>query len=183
MQTYLVLHGYHQSADVISKKIKDLLPKNSTLIIPNGPLIVEDGMRGWFPLSKINLETGMVTLDQNDIAVILAHDFEVTKFDAIIAFSQGCLAAVTLLSTGKIFAPKLLLFSPIPNPVEFPYTLTGGVRSRVYIGMKDDLVAPDHSRAFANILGDNVVVVEHRWGHVIPSTGHYKQEYATFLNS
>lgn len=181
MATYLVLHGYHQNADIILKKVKDLLPKNSTLVVPNGPLTVEDGLNAWFPLSRIDLKNGIVTINRNDIAVILTQEYTTTKFDGIIAFSQGCLAAITLLGAGKIFAPKLLLFSPIPIVKDFPYTLPDNIKSRVYIGMKDDLVHPSHSRDFAAFLGSETKCIDHMWGHVIPSTAQYKSEYSDFL--
>ena len=201
MPVYLVLHGYYQSADIIAKKLKGFFGANTTLIIPNGPLKVDDDKYGWFPLDKIDLQNGLVTIDESDIEKLLAYDFgfipkldceqsdniteqrSVIKLDGIIAFSQGCLAAAALLGACKITSSKLLLFSPIPGPELWKYTIPDTVQCELYIGTEDDLVIPEHSLRFLPLIGhNNVKVIKHRWGHVIPSTGEYKSRYRAFLN-
>lgn len=173
MPTYLILHGYGQSSAIMTKKMKELLPSGATLIVPNGPLVLEQGMRGWFPLSKEDLMSNNVTFDPSEI---ISFKFEITTFDAIIASSQGCSAAVTLLKHRVVSTPRLLLFSPFVS-LE---CLGDDIKCRVYIGVKDTLVSPQYSK---DCVGNKGEIVEHRWGHVIPSTKQYKQEYATFLTS
>lgn len=181
---YLVLHGYYQSADIIRKKIKGLFPKVN-LIIPNGPLKVEDDKYGWFPLNKIDLVNGDITIDETDISTVLDHNLQISPnyFDGVIAFSQGCLAAAVLLGSGKISTSKLLLFSPIPIPkVSWNYTLPSGITCRLYVGKDDTLVSNELSLEFIPALGNNEVdIIEHRWGHVIPTTQQYKLEYSIFF--
>lgn len=171
MPRYLVLHGYHQSSEVIAKKIKGLFNKNATFDIPDGPLIVEDDLRGWFPLSKIDLITGTVTIDENDINTVLQCDIQ-GSYDAVIAFSQGCLTAALLVGAKKVITSKLLLFSPISYPTEWPYIIEAStISAKVYIGEHDTLVPNQHSLSFISALGNNdVEVITHRWGHIICST-------------
>lgn len=183
-KTYLILHGYRQSADVISKKVKGLFPKDVDLVIPNGPLIVDNEFYGWFPLERIDLVDGVVTINAEDIIKIVSCNIS-GKYDAVIAFSQGCLAAGLLIGSGKVTTHKLLLFSPIPVPSLWPYTLPGGtIQAKIYIGARDTLVSGRHSLSFLPALGcNNIEIVEHRWGHVIPSTKEYKLDYNKFINS
>lgn len=195
--TYLVLHGYYQSAEIIKKKLKAVIPKSIKdpsndqprdleLIIPNAPLNIDDDKYGWFPLDKIDLTNGVVTIDDNDISTVLNYDLgtSINRFDGVIAFSQGCLAAAVLLGSGKIHTSKLLLFSPIPTPKHIPwkYTLPTGIKCKVYLGCEDTLVPSRYSLEFIHALGHNdIEITEHRWGHVIPSTQHYKLEYNSFF--
>lgn len=179
---YLILHGYHQSSEIISKKIKGLFDKNATFDIPTGPLVLEDGTYGWFPLDKIDLNSGIVTVDHNDISKVFECGIQGT-YDAIIAFSQGCLTAALLVGSGSVITNKLLLFSPIPAPIVWPYVVKSAtVNANVYIGQNDTLVSENHSLSFLPVLGDNKVeIIKHRWGHVICTTKAYKEAYHKFL--
>lgn len=184
MPNYLILHGYSQSAETITNKIRPLLPKNVTLFVPNAPMRIEQGQYAWFPLNKINLFEGEVILDDNDIHTILGHNLgtKLYEFDAVIAFSQGCLAAMILLGYGAIVTSKLLLFSPIPCPKTLTGIVPDYVETLAYIGEKETFILPKYVRAFLpGFNKDRITVVEHRWGHVIPSTSEYKKQYTLFL--
>lgn len=192
MSTYLVFHGYSQSPDIIGNKLKKLFPNDTTLLIPQAPLQVDDGKYGWFPLDRTDLKSGSINISNSDISMIVSCDMEhnsnsmkddeILIVDGIIAFSQGCLAAILLLSVGKIYAPNLLLFSPIPCPKEWEYIIPLGIKCKIYLGAKDDLVSVEHSLKVLSALGCNdLEIVKHRWGHVIPSTHDYKLEYISFL--
>ncbi len=181
--TYLVLHGYIQSSEIIRKKIKNLLGKNVNLIIPDAPLKVESDKYGWFPLSKCDLQTGITSVDDTDIKIVLDMNLP-SKVDGVIAFSQGCLAAGLLIGSGKVQTNKLLLFSPIPCPNNWNYTIPNGVDCQLYYGVEDTLVTPARSLLFIPALGNNnIAKFEHRWGHVIPSTTSHRKEYIKFLTS
>lgn len=189
MSTYLVLHGYIQSSDIIRKKLKGFFGQDVNLIIPNAPIKIEsqevDDRYGWFPLDKIDLATAKtVTTDEDILRVLNNYDFSSTKIDGIIAFSQGCLAAALLLGANKVKTNKLLLFSPIPCPLNWKYTIPNSIDCKLYYGVADTLVIPKHSLAFVPALGNNhIETIEHRWGHVIPSTKQYKAEYNKFLKT
>lgn len=162
-----------------------MLPKNVTLIIPNGPLSLGENCYGWFPLTKEYLTKGTVILENNDIRSIIMSNYGCEKVDAVIAFSQGCLAAAVLLKYGIIESPKLIAFSHISPPISFPeefwleVDLTK-IKTLVYVGKEDNLVSPAHSKKFSELFDG--AVIEHRWGHVIPSTSEYKIQYDKFLN-
>ena len=183
---YLVLHGYKQSGDIIAKKFKGFLGKDVTLVTPDGPLLLdnEQQLYGWFPLELIDLTNGKVEIRDTDITDIIDHigKMENNYYDGVVAFSQGCLAASLLVGTKTIITNKLLLFSPIPVPDEWPHSIKESVSAKIYIGLKDDLVYPRFSMKFIPTLGENPVeVIEHRWGHVIPSTSEHRKNYVKFL--
>lgn len=185
MPKYLVLHGYFQSADIISKRLLPLLPKQASYTIPDAPLPVDANTYGWFPLNKIDLSQGTISINSDDIEMVLNQDLgtDETEFDGVIAFSQGCLAAIVLLASDRIRTKKLLLFSPIPAPItQTSMKIPKDIECLVYIGQEDPLIQPQCRKTFVDLLKDNrVEIIEHRWGHVIPSTSEYKQQYALFL--
>lgn len=184
MPNYLILHGYNQSATIITNKIKPLLPRNSTLFVPNAPLHIGDDRYAWFPLEKIDLLEGTISVDDNDIFNIAKHNLgtQLEEFDGVIAFSQGCFAAIVLIHCGVVSTDKLLLFSPIPCPQTWTNIIPRNIDCLAYIGKQETLLSEKYTRAFARAFNkDNILIIEHRWGHVIPSTSEYKRQYASFL--
>lgn len=182
MPTYLIFHGYRQSSEIIRSKIGKLLPKDATLIVPNGPLDIGDGFYGWFPLNKIELTTGKLSLTDEDVKLVENQTYP-PSVDGIIGFSQGCVMAALLVAKGIVKTNRLLLFSPIPWP--WDYTIPpNSVTVQLYIGLGDTLVLPAISRLFLPCLtGNQVTIIDHKWGHVIPSSGAFRSGYKKFLTN
>lgn len=183
MKRYLLIHGYKQSGSLITKKVKPLIAKNSEIVAPNGSYIIGDDLYGWFPLEIVHLTNFDIKVNEHDINKILEtfRNLNDTKYDGVIAFSQGCLIASLLLSEGIITTDKIILFSPIPLPNSWSYYFPTNLLAEIYIGERDDLVYLDLK--FVELLNQfNVKIIKHRWGHVIPSTSEYKKLYQSFLN-
>jgi len=134
---------------------------------------------------------GNIVISDSDINHVLTYNIDEHPdgskpkyYDAVIAFSQGCLAANLLIASNIISTSKLLLFSPIPAPVSWKYIIKDNtVQADVYVGENDDLVTPEQSLLFISMLGLNdIKIIKHRWGHVIPTSKEYKILYHEFLN-
>lgn len=177
MVVCLVLHGYNQSADIIARRMREILPQDISLVIPNGVLSLGDSKYGWFPLSKEEISKGQCTVEETDL-----ENINITgEYDCVIGFSQGCMVATYLLAHNRISSPKLLLFSPIPLPTKFLILLDSSIKCKGFIGKKDDLVSPIHSETFVNSVSLNPMIYHHAWGHVIPTKSEYKKIYSMFI--
>lgn len=189
MPRYLYLHGYRQNAAIAAAKINKLFGA-AEIIIPNGPLVVEEEFRGWLALEKSDLQHGnyLYTMDDyQSCSQYLANYLsdQDGNFDAIIGFSQGCLAAIIGLYYGVIKTKKLIFFSPVPIAPEFPLKLQDySFHILLMVGDNDSLVPPEKSQTFTNCLGVNEQrIVRHRWGHVVPSSSPNRQLYQSFLQN
>src|SRR5690606_36282122 len=145
MKRYLLIHAYKQCGNIITKKIKPLIDKNSELVAPNGTYIIGDNLYGWFPLEIVDIINFDVKVDEYDINKIMNvfRNLNYTNYDGVIAFSQGCLIASLLLSEGIITTDRVILFSPIHLPSSWSYCFSNNILVEIYIGERDDLVNPN----------------------------------------
>ncbi len=208
MPRILVLHGYTQSAKIIREKLVKFLPTLANYIVPDAPLKLDqtkgvgeegeendDGNKkfGWFPLSKEQLHENGVVVTEDDVTIL--KDYATIHawhghYDAVIAYSQGCLVAQILLERQIITSAKLLYFCPIPLPVQPLLSLPCTILTRIYLGGGDIWVPETNTsfidyhtksrQAFAN---DNhlLEIKRHAKGHTIPVNKPYRTEYGSFL--
>jgi predicted esterase len=190
----LVLHGYTQSCEVIREKLVKHLP-NAQYIVTNAPLKLEeegDGKYGWFPLSKANLQEDNVIVTEDDVSLLANHFINLGwngHYDAVIAYSQGCLATQILLDRQIIYSDKLLYFCPIPLPPKPLLTLPCTIKTRIYLG-EGDVWVPETNTSFLDYHSkshqecantENLVIKRHSKGHTIPINKTFREEYAAFL--
>lgn len=192
----LVLHGFRQSSAIIRDRLVRHLPKNIEYTVPNAPILlpleeINEDRYGWFPLTKNQLMEDNVQISETDIEILVTYSKNFAgEYDAIIAYSQGCMAAQILIDRKIIHTSKKLYIAPIPMPKTQESIFSNECRIPVliYIG-KGDLWVPNEHTSFldwheqCHKNGDLLEIRYHSKGHNIPVTRQYRDEYAAFLTS
>ena len=114
---------------------------------------------------------------------------EEERFDGVMGFSQGAAAAAMLcaeLADRPELRPKFAVFISgfVPRDETAGAALLAGVSnvpSLHIIGVKDELVVAERSRALATLFAD-AVVIEHPGGHMIPSGAAVRSQVIAFLD-
>ena len=188
----LVLHGYYQSSEIISKSIHKLFPlkevkaHNLEFVIPNGTfeIVTEepDKKYGWWP----HPTNGKIFEKHEYFHVNAAIDSVLpllSDIDVVIGFSQGTVFATILL--GKRLLPKcklaiLLSGSDIMDDRYIPKHEIE-VKSVHFMGQKDTLVDCAKSLKLAEHY-HKAEIENHRWGHVVPTAAEFRNRLIAIIN-
>lgn len=179
----LCLHGFGQSADLITSKVKSILtPKSNYNIIGcNGCVILGDNRYGWWIHDYIGLSNSANKII--DICDKLGDYM-------VIGFSQGgCI--LDYLISNNLITPKYCIFiGTMPHPTEMTfmetdYTIeeypgkeihqkTGNIKFLHVIGMNDEIINPELSNNLA--LKHPGIIYTHQGRHVIPNNSGIRNE-------
>ena len=203
----LVLHGYYQSSDIISKSIHKLFPAkeikahNLEFVIPNGTTEIvteetdpETGILqkvikyGWWPHPKNGSPIGCLQQifekhEYTNVNLAIEQVLPLlSDIDVVIGFSQGAVFATILL--GKRLLPKcqlaiLLSGSDIMDHRYLPkYQIE--IKSVHFMGQKDTLVDCVESLKLAEHY-HQAEIENHQWGHVIPTSAKFRNRLLALM--
>jgi predicted esterase len=197
----LYLHGYHGSATVLSDQMRmpaDGLEPLADFVCIDAPALAKGDFGWWHAKNSTRANVpGIARYEgwaRTCERIVSAFKIE-GPFDGIFGFSQG--AALAGLLVG-LRSPDGMITERQPLSFDFA-VLVGGFLARdpaltrlyeatpsyalpsVHImGRSDAIVLKDQSRMVSTRF-KNPLVLEHRGGHVIPSTPEIRGEVSTFL--
>lgn len=192
--TILALHGYIQNRTLMTSAMKKLFSgkhcSNFTWIIPEGPFVVSnetdssetDRKRGWWELPSKDIFCKPHEYRAVEKAIqTVKNELNGREPDIIIGFSQGAVLATILLPDYQTNCKLAILMSGSDvqdsrfKPVEPIKTQT-----IMMVGVKDTLCTIDHTQELAKHFKTHEFV-EHKWGHVIPSSAAVRDELLKYI--
>ena len=186
----LLLHGYTQNGSIIHRKMSKLLGNQIlsryTVIVPDGPYVIEEGRRGWWRLSQPETFTKEQVYDNYHQAIDLVKSLlpVINKDDTltVMAFSQGTVLVEIMVALELLHPDKIMLFSPSgvmdcnilkKRSLSIPIIIMMGQKEEI------DGINPQHYAQYTCF--EDYTLIQHKQGHVIPSQSCDKQIIKEFL--
>ena len=193
----LALHGYAQTGAVLRDRSggfrKPLRKSLFDVSFPDAPFgctasgedereaDADTSRRAWWR-GHSGLET-YIGWPESRQALLSLWDRE-GGFDGVLGFSQGAGAAAMICAEMR---PRFGIFVSgfVPRDEEAARALLAGVDGAVHslhiLGLQDELVVAERSRALSDCFA-SATIVEHQGGHYIPSNAAMRAELAGFLD-
>jgi len=185
----LLLHGYLQNGDIIVNTIQKLFSKTVLkenkieLISPHGIYKIDENKFGWWKLESKEMFCQPHNYENVETAISYIKNLNISNIDAIIGFSQGAVFASILVGM-KILSPKLLILMSGSDIMDKKYqTDLINIPSIHIVGKNDTLCHEKFSLDLASRYNKSLILLhyQHRWGHVIPSTGELRSILLDYL--
>jgi len=201
MLNILVIHGYVQSADTVSRNtiaLKNELQGIANLHYVDGPPMYHSSSRPWWILGG-NLEHDLSVSNRwNDSVKWWSEELSRNQYDGIIGLSQG--SAMTALLISMLNNPgKVAGFCPQKTqPIKFAILCSGFISNRephrsIYkipenlptlhtVDMNDFIVPAQRTIDLQKLFKNSTLLVHHE-GHSIPVRGEWPRTMKTFIVS
>lgn|SRR3989338_592027 len=185
----LLLHGYLQNGDIIHNTIQKLFSKtvlkqnNIELISPHGIYKIDENKFGWWKLESKEMFCQPHNYENVEEAISYIKNLNISNIDVIIGFSQGAVFTSILVGM-KIFVPKLVILMSGSDIMDSKYQKEIiNIPSIHIVGKNDTLCYEKYSLDLAARYNKSLIQLyhEHRWGHVIPSTGELRSILLNYL--